>query len=72
MKESYENPISLISLVWILYQILEYIYTGPVKEESLTKDNAAVEAFYTADYFQLSDLQDLLWKFSWFVGWDDM
>jgi hypothetical protein len=36
--------------------ILEYIYTGSVKEESLTKDNT-VEAFYAADYFQLSDLQ---------------
>ncbi|GET60961.1 BTB/POZ protein [Rhizophagus irregularis DAOM 181602=DAOM 197198] len=39
--------------------ILEYIYTGSVKEESLTKDNT-VEAFYAADYFQLSDLQNFI------------
>ncbi|GES97595.1 hypothetical protein GLOIN_2v1601094 [Rhizophagus clarus] len=41
--------------------ILEYIYTGLIKEESLTKDNT-VEAFYAADYFQLSDLQDCITK----------
>ncbi|CAG8726787.1 20819_t:CDS:2 [Rhizophagus irregularis] len=32
-----------------------------VKEESLTKDNT-VEAFYAAVYFQLSDLQDFIFK----------
>ena len=41
--------------------ILEYVYTGFVKEESLTKDNI-VEDFYAADYFQLLDLQDLIAK----------
>ncbi|GES97525.1 hypothetical protein GLOIN_2v1482344 [Rhizophagus clarus] len=41
--------------------ILEYIYTGSVKEESLTKDNT-IEAFYAADYFQLSDLQNFITK----------
>src|SRR3989442_13147323 len=39
--------------------ILEYTYTGSIKEESLTKDNI-VETFYAADYFQLPDLQNLI------------
>src|ERR1043166_10121597 len=30
--------------------ILEYIYTGEIRNESLTKDNI-VEAFYAADHF---------------------
>ncbi|GES97633.1 BTB/POZ protein [Rhizophagus clarus] len=38
--------------------VLEFIYTGSVKE-SLTKDNI-VEAFYAADFFQLSVLQDFI------------
>ncbi|GES97598.1 hypothetical protein GLOIN_2v1842735 [Rhizophagus clarus] len=41
--------------------ILEYTYTGSIKEEYLTKNNT-IEAFYAADYFQLSDLQDLILK----------
>ncbi|CAI2179578.1 11185_t:CDS:1 [Funneliformis geosporum] len=41
--------------------ILEYIYTGVIKEESLTKDNI-VEAFNAAQYFQLLDLQDFIVK----------
>ncbi|RGB33963.1 hypothetical protein C1646_761075 [Rhizophagus diaphanus] len=41
--------------------VLEYIYTGSVKEESLTKDNI-IETFYVADYFQLSNLQDFIMK----------
>ncbi|GBC28659.2 BTB/POZ protein [Rhizophagus irregularis DAOM 181602=DAOM 197198] len=41
--------------------ILEYIYTGSVKKESLTKDNL-IEAFFAAHYFQLSDLQDFIIK----------
>ena len=32
--------------------ILEYIYTGSIKEESLTKDNI-IEVLYAANYFQL-------------------
>ncbi|GES97628.1 hypothetical protein GLOIN_2v1836052 [Rhizophagus clarus] len=36
--------------------VLEYIYTGSIKEESLTKDNI-IESFYAADYFQLTNLQ---------------
>src|SRR3989442_8095182 len=31
--------------------VLEYIYTGMIQENSLTKDNT-VEAFYAADYFR--------------------
>ena len=38
--------------------ILEYIYTGSIKEETLNQDNI-VEAFCAADYFQLLDLQDI-------------
>ncbi|GET03146.1 BTB/POZ protein [Rhizophagus clarus] len=41
--------------------ILEYIYMGSVKEESLTKENI-IEAFYAADYFQLPDLQEFIMK----------
>jgi hypothetical protein len=41
--------------------ILEYIYTGSIKEESLTKDNI-IEAFYAADYFQLLGLQKFIVK----------
>ncbi|GES97584.1 concanavalin A-like lectin/glucanase domain-containing protein [Rhizophagus clarus] len=41
--------------------VLEYTYTGSIKEESLTKDNL-IEGFYAADYFQLPDLQDFIMK----------
>ncbi|POG66396.1 hypothetical protein GLOIN_2v1656857, partial [Rhizophagus irregularis DAOM 181602=DAOM 197198] len=62
MKETYENQISFPEINSAGMEIiLEYIYTGSVKEESLTKDNT-IEAFYAADYFQLSDLQDFITK----------
>src|SRR5688572_6050037 len=62
MKESYENQISFPEINSSPMRIvLEYIYTGLIKEESLTKDNI-VEAFYAADYFQLPDLQDVIIK----------
>ncbi|RGB33983.1 hypothetical protein C1646_668899 [Rhizophagus diaphanus] len=62
MKESYDNQISLPKVNSAGMEIiLEYIYTGSVKEESLTKDNT-IEAFYAADYFQLLDLQDCITK----------
>ncbi|CAB5189647.1 unnamed protein product [Rhizophagus irregularis] len=62
MKESYEKQISFPKIKSAGMEIiLEYIYAGSVKEESLTKDNT-VEAFYAADYFQLSDLQDFILK----------
>ncbi|GBB90702.1 hypothetical protein RclHR1_17740002 [Rhizophagus clarus] len=60
MKESYEKQISLPTINSSGMEIiLEYIYTGSIKEDSLTKDNT-VEAFHAADYFQLSDLQDFI------------
>ncbi|GBB90590.1 hypothetical protein RclHR1_01760014 [Rhizophagus clarus] len=62
MKESHENQITFPKISSSGMEIiLEYIYSGSVKEESLTKDNT-VEAFYAADYFQLSDLQDFIVK----------
>src|SRR5579871_6999719 len=60
MKESYENQISFPKINSSAMKIiLEYTYTGSVKEESLNKDNI-VEAFRVADYFQLSGLQDFI------------
>src|ERR1044071_2303799 len=60
MKESYENKISFPEIHSSGMEIiLEYIYTGIIKEESLTKDNI-IESFYAASYFQLLDLQDLI------------
>src|ERR1051325_7226494 len=60
MKESYENKISFPKIDSSgMEVILLYVYTGSIKEESLTTDNI-VEAFYAADYFQLSDLQDFI------------
>ena len=62
MKESYERQISFPKInASGMKIILEYVYTGSIKEESLTKDNI-VEAFYAADYFLLSDLQDFIMK----------
>src|SRR5205814_1104838 len=62
MKESYENQISFPKINSAGMEIiLEFTYTGSIKEESLTEDNT-VEAFYAADYFQLPDLQDFIMK----------
>src|SRR5436190_4583807 len=62
MKESNEKQVSFPKInSFEMEIILEYIYTGSIKEESLTKDNI-VEAFYLADYFQLPDLQNLIIK----------
>ncbi|GBC08012.1 hypothetical protein RclHR1_07860006 [Rhizophagus clarus] len=62
MKESHENKISFPKINSVGMEIiLEYIYTGSIKEESLTNDNI-IEAFNAADYFQLSDLQDFIIK----------
>jgi hypothetical protein len=62
MKETYDNQISFPKINFSgMKIILEYIYTGSVKEESLTNDNI-IEAFYAADYLQLSDLQDFITK----------
>src|SRR4051794_4906489 len=60
MKESYEKQISFPGISSAEMKIiLEYAYTGSIKEESLTKDNI-IESFYAADYFQLPELQNLI------------
>ncbi|CAI2176210.1 172_t:CDS:1 [Funneliformis geosporum] len=60
--ESYEKQITFSKINSSgMKVILEYIYTGIVKDESLTKENI-VEAFIAADYFQLPDLQDFILK----------
>ncbi|CAI2163001.1 20152_t:CDS:1 [Funneliformis geosporum] len=62
MRESYESRISFPKLdSYGMEIVLEYIYTGTIKEDSLTQDNI-VEAFEAADYFQLPNLQDLIVK----------
>src|SRR6266498_1745297 len=62
MRESHEKQISFPKInSSVMEVVLEYIYTGTIKEESLTKDNI-VEAFNAADYFQLPDLQDFIMK----------
>ncbi|RIA87100.1 BTB/POZ protein [Glomus cerebriforme] len=62
MKETYEKQVSFPKInSFVMEIILEYIYTGSIKEESLTKDNI-IEVFYAADYFQLPDLQDFIIK----------
>src|ERR1700722_7071676 len=62
MKESFEKQISFPEINSSAMKIiLEYTYTGSIKEEFLTKDNI-IEAFYAADYFQLPDLQDFIVK----------
>src|SRR2546421_6550746 len=62
MKESYEKQISFPTInSSIMEVVLEYIYTGSIKEGSLTKYNI-IETFYAADYFQLPNLQDCIIK----------
>ncbi|RGB33778.1 hypothetical protein C1646_703687, partial [Rhizophagus diaphanus] len=62
MKESYDKQMSFPKINSAGMEIiLEYTYTGSVKEESLTKDNM-VESFYAAVYFQLTELQNFIMK----------
>ncbi|GBB97715.1 hypothetical protein RclHR1_03050004 [Rhizophagus clarus] len=62
MKETYENQISFPKINSSGMEIiLEFTYTGSIKEESLTEGNT-IEAFHAADYFQLSDLKDFIVK----------
>src|SRR3954462_8888352 len=62
MKESCENKISFPEINSSVMEImLEYIYPGSIKEESLIKYNI-VETFYASDYFQLPVLQDSIVK----------
>ncbi|GET00365.1 hypothetical protein GLOIN_2v1472107 [Rhizophagus clarus] len=61
-KERYENKITFSNINSVgLEIVLEYTYTGSIKEGCLTKDNI-VEAFHAADYFKLSGLQDFIMK----------
>ncbi|CAI2191021.1 4380_t:CDS:2, partial [Funneliformis geosporum] len=60
--ENYEKQISLSKINSSgMEVIMEYVYTGIVKGESLTKENI-VDAFIAADYFQLPDLQEFIMK----------
>jgi hypothetical protein len=60
MKESFEKQIFFPTINSLGMEIiLEYIYVGSVKENSLTEDNI-IEAYYAADYFQLQGLQRLI------------
>src|SRR5437762_6585465 len=62
MKESYEKQIYFPTInSSVMEIILEYTYTGSIKEECLTRDNI-IEAFNASDYFQLPDLQDFIMK----------
>ncbi|CAG8594125.1 uncharacterized protein OCT59_000975 [Rhizophagus irregularis] len=62
MKESFERQISFPTINSSgMIIILEYIYVGSIKINSLTKDNI-IEAYYAADYFQLLDLQEFIMK----------
>jgi hypothetical protein len=62
MKESYEKQISFPTIDSTGMEIiLEYIYRGSIKEESLTKDNI-IKVYYAADYIQLPDLQNFILK----------
>src|SRR3984893_3572733 len=60
MKESYENQISFPKINSSTMKIiLEYTYTGSVKEESLNKDNI-VETFRVAILFNYQAFRILL------------
>jgi hypothetical protein len=62
MKESYEDQISFPMINSSEMEIiLEYIYTGSISRNSLTKENI-IEIYCIADYFQLPDLQDFIMK----------
>ncbi|GES97495.1 hypothetical protein GLOIN_2v1656935 [Rhizophagus clarus] len=57
MKETYEKEITMPEInSFAMETILEYIYTGKIKEDSLNKDNT-IEVFFAADYFNLPELQ---------------
>ncbi|RGB41085.1 hypothetical protein C1646_739238 [Rhizophagus diaphanus] len=55
-----ENQISFPKInSSVMKFILEYIYTGSIKKESLNKNNI-IEIFYAADYFQLPSLKEII------------
>ncbi|CAG8663021.1 14099_t:CDS:1 [Ambispora leptoticha] len=43
--------------------VLDFIYTGSIREETLLKSSEAIEIYHAADYFLLPDLQDSILKF---------
>ncbi|RGB41080.1 BTB/POZ domain-containing protein [Rhizophagus diaphanus] len=55
-----ENRISFSNINFsVMKIILEYIYTGSIKKESLDRNNI-IETFYAADHFQLPSLQEFI------------
>ncbi|CAG8561196.1 10736_t:CDS:1 [Ambispora gerdemannii] len=42
--------------------ILEFIYTGSIREEALLKPSDAIDIYHAADYFLLPDLQNCILK----------
>ncbi|RGB34221.1 BTB/POZ protein [Rhizophagus diaphanus] len=61
LKESYENQIRFPTFnSHVMKIVLEYVYTGSVREESLNDDIIIIEAYSAADYFQLPDLQEFI------------
>ncbi|GET03118.1 hypothetical protein GLOIN_2v1847831 [Rhizophagus clarus] len=62
MKETYEKQVSFPTInSSVMEIILEYIYTGSIKDEYLTKDNI-IEVFQAADYFQLENIKNFITK----------
>ncbi|RIA81901.1 BTB/POZ protein [Glomus cerebriforme] len=60
MKESHESQIYFPQINSTEFKIiLEYLYTGSIDKNSLNKDNI-VETYIAIDYFQITELQDLL------------
>ncbi|GES97567.1 BTB/POZ protein [Rhizophagus clarus] len=60
MKESHESKITFPKINSAGMEIiLEYIYVGSIKSDSLSEYNI-VEAYYAADYFQLQGLQEFI------------
>ncbi|KAG9286251.1 hypothetical protein G9A89_014237 [Geosiphon pyriformis] len=43
--------------------VLEFIYTGSMREESIENPLDAIDVFYAAEYFLLPDLQDCVLKY---------
>ncbi|CAG8573067.1 8376_t:CDS:2 [Rhizophagus irregularis] len=55
-----ENRISFSNINFsVMKIILEYIYTGSIKKESLDRNNI-IETFYAAGHFQLPSLQEFI------------
>ena len=60
MKETYENRINFSTINSSIMEIvIEYIYTGNIEEDHLTKDNI-IEAFFAAEYFQIDKIRSLI------------